>query len=126
MQRFDIVLNAAGAREAAVLETGYGPEWATSVFHEEWHRPMQDHVVGDRLLVHFGAGARTLLRERLVQAGPRSPHEHMHPHISQPLLRTRLGGNSAPRRTECCYRPTNLAQLLHVRFGQACLGGECG
>jgi hypothetical protein len=66
VQRFNIVLNAAGAREAVVLQTAYGPDWATLVFHEEWHRLMQDHVLGDLLLVRFGAEARTLLRERLV------------------------------------------------------------
>ena len=66
MQRFDIVLNAAGAREAVVLQTAYGPDWATLVFHEEWQRLKQDHVVGDLLLVHYGAEARTLLIERLV------------------------------------------------------------
>jgi hypothetical protein len=35
VERFDIVLNAAGARESVVLQTAYGPDWATLVIHEE-------------------------------------------------------------------------------------------
>ena len=65
VQRFDIVLNAAGACGSVVLQTAYGPDWATLVFHEEWQRLTQDQVVGDLLLVRLGAEARTLLRERL-------------------------------------------------------------
>jgi hypothetical protein len=60
VQRFDIVLNAAGARESVVLQTAYGPGWATLVFYERWQRLMQDQIVGDLLLVLLSGEARTL------------------------------------------------------------------
>jgi len=65
VQRFDIVLNAAGAQESVVLQSAYGADWATLVFYEEWQRLTQDLVSGELLLVRLGAEARTLLWERL-------------------------------------------------------------
>ena len=63
--RFEVVLEAVGAREPVVLRSASDADPATLAFYDEWERLTHDHVAGNLLLVYHGDEARTLLREPL-------------------------------------------------------------
>jgi hypothetical protein len=65
LARFEIVLEAEGAREPLVLRSAPDGDRATLAFYDEWERLRAEHAAGHLLLVCHDEVARTLLRQPL-------------------------------------------------------------